>query len=135
MSEPKTSTQAETTTTANPSADETTTTTTTAAESPEVPAVPRIKILADSFIEKYPSTRSCFVLGATGETGKRIVRDLINSGAFSLIKVIARSHVAQEFFPESPPGVKIVINPKLNNYLYPLPFTLYSLGTSHHYRF
>lgn len=80
-------------------------------EVPEVPAVPRIKILSDSFIQKYPSTRSCFVLGGTGETGKRIVRDLINSGAFSLIKVVTRRQVEAEFLPEPSAGVKIVNKP------------------------
>lgn len=87
-------------------------TTTNQAETPttttDVPVVPRIKILSDSFIQTYPSTRSCFVLGATGETGKRITRDLINSGAFSLIKVITRRQVEEEFLPEPTEGVKIV---------------------------
>jgi len=75
---------------------------------PAVPVVPRIKILSDSFIQTYPSNRSCFVLGATGETGKRITRDLINSGAFSLIKVVTRRQVDEEFLPEPSEGVKIV---------------------------
>jgi len=81
---------------------------TTATDTPTVPDVPRIKILSDSFIQKYPSNRSCFVLGATGETGKRITRDLINSGAFSLIKVVTRRQIDEEFLPEPTEGVKIV---------------------------
>ena len=77
-------------------------------EKPATPAIPRLKILADSFIQKYPSTRSCFVLGGTGETGKRIVRDLINSAAFSLIKIVTRQQVPEEYLPEPAAGVKIV---------------------------
>lgn len=70
--------------------------------------IPRIKVLSASFIQTYPSARTCFVLGSTGESGKRLARDLINSGAFSLVKLIARRPVPDEFVPEPPVGVKIV---------------------------
>lgn len=79
-----------------------------APEKPEEPAVPRLKVLSDDFVKNYPSTRSCFVLGATGETGKRIVRDLIDSAAFSHIKIICRRKFDEEFLPEPSAGVKIV---------------------------
>lgn len=70
----------------------------------------RLTQLASSFIDSRPaSSRSCFVLGATGETGKRITRNLINSGAFSLIKLISRSQVPVDYVPEAPAGVTIVL--------------------------
>ena len=79
--------------------------------STSTPPIPRIKVLSDSFIKNYPVTasRGCFVLGATGECGTRLARDLINSGAFSLVKLVARRPVPDEYVPEPPSGVKIVI--------------------------
>ncbi len=64
--------------------------------------------LVTSFISKYPGTRSCFILGSTGETGKRLTRNLISSGAFSLVKVISRRQLPEQFLPEAPFGVKAV---------------------------
>lgn len=74
------------------------------------PEIPRIKVLSAAFVKNYPATwsRTCFVLGSTGECGKRLARDLINSGAFSLIKLIARRPVPDEFIPDPVVGVKIV---------------------------
>lgn len=76
------------------------------------PEIPRIKFLADAFIAATPSPsdRSCFVLGGTGETGKRLVRLLIISGAFSVIKAIVRKPVSLDYIPETPAGVTFVNN-------------------------
>lgn len=60
------------------------------------------------FVSKYPGARSCFVLGSTGETGKRLVKLLVSSGAFSLVKVVSRRQVPQDNIPEPPAGVKVV---------------------------
>lgn len=75
---------------------------------PSSPEVPRLRILAESFIQKNPSNRSCFVLGATGETGRRIAKLLIESEAFSLVRLIVRRQVPEEFLPEPSNSVKIV---------------------------
>jgi hypothetical protein len=64
--------------------------------------------LVSNFVSKYPGARSCFILGSTGETGKRLTRDIILSGAFSLVKVVARHGITGEFMPEPPTGVRIV---------------------------
>ena len=69
----------------------------------------RLQILSSSFKSSYPCARNCFVLGATGESGKRISRLLIESGAFSLIKLIIRREFPAEDLPkEIPANVKIV---------------------------
>lgn len=72
--------------------------------------VPRLKFLSEAFIKTNPtaSARSCFVLGATGETGRRVASILIESGAFSLIRLIVRRQLADEYLPEPQSGVKIV---------------------------
>ena len=102
--------------------------------------IPRIKVLSDAFIKTYPSSRTCFVLGSTGESGKRLARDLINSGAFSLIKLIARRPVPEEFVPEPPVGVKIVrffISYHIISYhiSHVFVYNISLLGTSNHSRF
>ena len=71
---------------------------------------PRLKFLADGFIKNCRSARSCFVLGATGETGRRIASLLIESGAFSVVKLIVRRQIAEEYLPEPAEGVRIVNN-------------------------
>lgn len=72
------------------------------------PEPPRIEVLSDAFVKTYKGNRSCFVLGATGASGCRISRDLINSGAFETIKLIVRRAMPEEFVPTPPSGVKIV---------------------------
>jgi len=73
-----------------------------------VDGIPRIQRLSEEFVKSYPGKRSCFVLGATGATGCRISRDLINSGAFETIKLIVRRAMPEEFVPTPPAGVRIV---------------------------
>lgn len=76
--------------------------------------VNRLKALSQGFIDRFPAEqRTCFVLGATGETGKRIVRELIDSAAFSAIRIISRRSVPNQFMPEAPNGVKVVIASRL----------------------
>ena len=79
-----------------------------ATETPVTPEVPRLNVLADLFTKTYASTRSCFVLGATGETGRRIASTLIESGAFALVRLLVRRQVPEDFLPEPAAGVKIV---------------------------
>lgn len=79
-----------------------------AATEPTEPAVPRLKVLADLFLKNNPSSRSCFVLGATGETGRRIASFLVESAAFEVVRLIVRRQIGDEFLPEPPSGVKIV---------------------------
>lgn len=64
--------------------------------------------LVQNFIQNYSGKRSCFILGATGETGKRLTRHIILSGAFSLVKVVARHELTGEYMPPPPAGVKVV---------------------------
>ena len=60
--------------------------------------VNRLTALSQEFIERFPSDqRGCFVLGATGETGKRIVHELIDSATFSTIRIITHNPVPNEF--------------------------------------
>jgi len=84
----------------------------TTAESPSTSQpeheVPRLKVLTDLFTKNYPSSRSCFVLGGTGETGRRIASLLIESGAFALVRLIVRHQVSDDILPEPPAGVKLV---------------------------
>ena len=71
--------------------------------------VNRLKALSQEFIERFPTDkRTCFILGATGETGKRIVLQLIDSAAFSIVRIISRHSVPIEFLPEASNGVKVV---------------------------
>lgn len=75
---------------------------------PTIPEIPRLKVLADLFTKNSPSPRSCFVLGASGETGRRIASVLIESGAFGVVRLIVRRQVPDDVLPEPSSGIKIV---------------------------
>lgn len=43
-----------------------------------------------NFRNSIPAPRTCFIVGATGEVGKFLVQEVLNSSAFDQVRVISR---------------------------------------------
>ena len=63
--------------------------------------------LVKKFTSEYSGNRNCFVIGATGEVGKRLCRELITSGAFAKVKIISRNTMPEEYVPAPPSGTLV----------------------------
>uniref|UniRef100_H3AW30 Protein HTATIP2 n=1 Tax=Latimeria chalumnae TaxID=7897 RepID=H3AW30_LATCH len=66
-------------------------------ENSEIPELPRmdqdLKTLHENFKAK---SKSCFILGASGETGKELLKEVVNSNLFNKVTLIGRRQLSFE---------------------------------------